>query len=599
MRLRRLLALAVGVGLALLVPVPPAGSVAAPAATGPTAFRVATFNALGHSHTEPGGDRTGYEDGRRRMLWATQVIHSDRADIVGFQELETPQYRKFAQLMPSWSMWPTAALGTQATANTIVWSSSVWTAVVRTTFRAPYFHGTLQPRPLVQLRNNATGQLVWVLNTHNPANTFGDAQRWRDDSERIEAALVNRLRAEHPGVPVLLLGDMNDRERFYCPVTYLTELESASGGTHGNPPDGTCVPAGPVQIDWVMGTHDITFSGYTSRRDALVRKASDHPYIAATASVPSQPARAANIKRVVVIDVEGLPSAAVNARRTPTLARMRNAGASTLHARSAVESGAALPNTVSILTGRPVASHRVRSARDTGRTIQSGARQYVSGVFDLAHDLGLTTSLYSGDPRAAMLTRSWGARHGGPDSYGADNGRRKISTGRVSRADSTAVAAARRQLATRPTQLSVVQLGGPAATARTARFGSRKYYAALKRADARVAGILRTVNAHAATRGTTLVIVTSSTSALPSRSRHHGLPLIVRGPGVPHADLYALNPGYTDPGTRRTTYSGAQPIRTGVVANLVTTALRLPAIPRSTFNVRQAFTVFPAKVRAG
>ncbi|WP_028642541.1 alkaline phosphatase family protein [Nocardioides sp. URHA0020] len=577
---------------ALLAPTAATAAVASPDATAPTTFRVATFNVLGFGHTEPGGDRKGYADGRKRMVWAARAITESAVDLVGFQEFEPPQYATFARRMPTWGMWPTAAQGTQATQNTIAWDERAWTAVVTTTYRSPYFHGKMQLRPLVQLRNNRTGQLVWVLNTHNPADVGGPAQKWRDRSEQIQAALVNDLRRRQPHVPVILTGDMNDRDKFYCPMTYLTELESASGGVHGNPPDGSCTPATPVLIDWVMGTGDIAFSGYTSRRDTLVKKASDHPLVYAAASIASQAARAANVRRVVVIDVEGLPSRYVSARRTPALAHLRKTGASTLNARGSVESRASLPNTVSILTGRTVARHGVRRNKDTGSTIRAAAGQYVSSVFDVAHDLGLTTSLYSGDPRAGLLVRSWNARHGAADPYGRDNGRRKLSAAVVSSRDSVASAAARKRLATRPSGLTFVQLSGPAQAAKESRVGSRQYLRALRAADLRVRKILRQVNRGSRTKGSTLVIVTSSTTALPASSRYHALPLLVHGPRVPHAGLYSLNRGYQDPGTRRTTYSGKQPIRTGVVANLVTSALRLPQVPRSGFDSRQTFNVF-------
>jgi type I phosphodiesterase/nucleotide pyrophosphatase/endonuclease/exonuclease/phosphatase family protein len=609
-RLRTAGSLAAGLALALgasLAAVGPSGDpgAAAPAdlapvsltaaartATQPTAVRLATFNVLGFGHTEPGGDQAKRPDGRTRMVWATRAITSSGVGLVGFQELEPPQFEKFTQLMPSWSLWPTPAQGGGAQANSIAWDTSVWTAVVQTTYQAPYFRGTMQLRPLLQLRNNVTGQLVWVLNTHNPANTYGNAQAWRDQSERIQADVINSLRSQQPQVPVVMLGDMNDREKFYCPMTYLTELESASGGVHGDPPDGSCTPAAPVQIDWIMGTPDVTFTGYTARRDALVKKASDHPFIYADASIASQAARAANVKRVVLIDVEGMPSAKVRTTYTPTLVRLREHGASTLNARSAVGSRASLPNTVSILTGRSVQSHKATSSRDTGRTLRGTAGQYVSGVFDIAHNLGLSTALYSGDTRAAMLVRSWNAKHGGPDSYGRDNGRSKFTTARVSSKDSTVVKAARKRLSTHPTRLTVVQLSGPAQAAKATRFGSKQYVAALRLADRRVAGIMRSINANPATKGTTLVIVTSSASSLPKGSPHYGLPLIVRGPGVRHADLYALNPAYANPGSKKTGASGVQPIRTGVIANLVTTALLVPKIPRSTYNVNQDFNVF-------
>jgi len=565
-----------------------------PGSSVPTRFRVATFNVLGFGHTMPGGDKEGRADGRTRMEWATQVVKADRTDLIGFQEFEPPQWQKFAELMPTWALWPTAKQGTQATQNTIGWDTTVWTAAQTLLYQAPYFHGTMQPRPYVQLRNNATGQLIWVLNTHNPANTFGDAQKWRDQSERIQAALVNDLRKAAPDQPVILTGDMNDREKFYCPVTFLTDLESASGGTHGDPPDGSCAPAKPTDIDWIMGTSDLSFTGYSRRYDALVKKSSDHPYISATASVASPAAQAAGVEHVVLIDLQGVPSRVVSASRTPTLARMRAADAATLNARGTVERRTALPNTVSILTARPIVrarnGHGVADTKPT--TVARAAGHYVKSVFDVVHDAGATTSLYSGDLHANLLGRSWGPSHGAADTIGRDNGRRKITAGVVDKKDTVAVAAARKRLATHPTAFTFVQMAGPADAAVDTRFGSRAYLQALAGADRQVSRILQTINKNPSTKGSTMVIVTSSSTALPASSGRHAVPLIVRGPSVPHADLYKLNPQYADPGTAPSTYAGTQPIRTSMIANLVTSSLRLPTIPGSSFNDKQDLNVF-------
>ena len=293
---------------------------AAQAASAPaTVFKVANFNVLGHSHTAPGGNRPGWASSSQRMLWTTQLINKYGVGLIGFQEFEPVQYDRFSSLMPSWEAWPGRAIP-GSSSQSIAWNKNLWTAVVRRTFKSPYFYGHMQNRPLVQLRNNTTGQLVWVMNTHNPANTRGDAQKWRDQAERIQAALVNELKKTSPTVPVIFTGDMNDRERFYCPVTYLTDLESASGGTTSTSP-AACEPRKPMRVDWIMGTSDIRFSGYTDVEDALVDKTSDHSFLFATAYHPAQDARAAGVKRVVVIDAQGLRSNVVCGGPHPTARR--------------------------------------------------------------------------------------------------------------------------------------------------------------------------------------------------------------------------------------------------------------------------------------
>ena len=117
-------------------------------------------------------------------------------------------------------------------------------------------------RPLVLLQNVHTGQEVYVMNTHNPADVRGKAKQWRDQAVRIEAALINQLRATHPDIPVLLTGDMNDWSNFFCPMTALAPVHSYSGGTHVLTPVDQCTPSQPSsQIDWVMGTPPLTKAG--------------------------------------------------------------------------------------------------------------------------------------------------------------------------------------------------------------------------------------------------------------------------------------------------------------------------------------------------
>ena len=84
--------------------------------------------------------------------------------------------------------------------------------------------------------------------------------------------------------------------------------------------------------------------------------------------------------------------------------------------------------------------------------------------------------------------------------------------------DTVAVAAARKRLATRPTAFTFIQMAGPADAAVSTRFGSKDYLAALAGADRQVSRILQTINKNPATKGSTMVIVTSSSTALPASS---------------------------------------------------------------------------------
>jgi hypothetical protein len=579
-------------------PEPPAASQAsAERRAGVTTFQVASMNALGHSHTRPGGNRPGWDSGPKRMGYATQLLEANGIDLVGFQEFEPQQYAAFVKLMsPRWSIAPGLDAPGTAQSKAIAWRTADWTLVKSTTFMSPYFGGQMQARPLIQLRHNVTGQLVWVMNTHNPANTRGNAQKWRDQAERIQAELVNTLRRQSPDVPVIFVGDMNDREKFYCPMTYLSELESASGGYHEDVPGGACQPTKPLEVDWVMGTPPIAWSDYRTLKKGLIEKTTDHPLVWGTATIPADAAARAGVKRVVVIDVEGLRSPVVNKSQAPTLAWMRENGASTLAARTVEERVTSLPNAVSMVTGRPVGrkygGHGIsQTSVPRSTTVQRAARGYVASMFDTAHDIGLTTALYSGDPRAALIARSWNSQNGAVDRIGKNNGRGKIGPKVITDNDATAYRAARARLRKAAPALTLVQLDEPAVAAAAHGPRSKQYRAALKRADVRVRRIIQTIRSTERTAGSTMVVVTASSTGV-SPAPAYKVPLLVWGPGVVRSDLYRLNPQYSPNVALRTRYAGTQPIRSSSVANLVTTLLSLPAVSGSRVNSKQDLEVF-------
>jgi hypothetical protein len=86
---------------------------------------------------------------------------------------------------------------------------------------------------------------------------------------------------------VLVTGDMNDTRRYYCPFVRATRMHAANGGRVTR---GRCrLPDNPG-IDWIFGTTDIRFTGYSEASGRLARRTSDHPMIWANAGLES-PAR--------------------------------------------------------------------------------------------------------------------------------------------------------------------------------------------------------------------------------------------------------------------------------------------------------------------
>jgi hypothetical protein len=152
------------------------------------------------------------------------------------------------------------------------------------TVTIPYFRGHPRQMPYIKLRSVANGKVLWVLNVHNPADTpqFGNNARWRRAAIQREIELIRGLRQAEPDVPVVMTGDMNDRAEFFCPMVGTGLLRASNGGSAGG---GSCSPPPATQIDWVLGTPELTWSGYVVDRSALVRWTTDHPMVRAVLTI--------------------------------------------------------------------------------------------------------------------------------------------------------------------------------------------------------------------------------------------------------------------------------------------------------------------------
>ncbi len=606
-RRARIAMLALAVGLVLQVPV--LASDAAPAtpaiatADVPTTLQVGSFNLLGNGHTAPGGDRKGWADGVTRMGWSVRIIENNSLDVIGFQEMQRPQFDRFKELVGSdYGIYPGAQLTTASMANSIAWRRSEWRLVEANTMQVPYFKGNLIRMPYVLLRNVATGREAYFYNSHNPADAHGPAQKWRNQAVQLEIGLVNQLRADSPDTPVFDTGDKNDRDEFLCPMILSTEMHAANGGSVVN---GTCVPPAQMKVDWVTGSSEVVFTDYRAIRSALVRKTTDHPVIVTTAVIPSLSVSTSPISHVIVISVEGLRATAITASGeagTPAIHALMAGGASTLNARTAFERVTRLSNDVGMLTGRRVdptkGGHGVGWRTDPRTTVHAAAGRYVSSVFDLAHNFGLRTSLLTSQPALTRLQQSWNSTNGGADPYAPDNGRSKISRFVMSDGDRSMTTSLRGMLVKNPPAFTFAQFSDLNAVGRAYGWRSAQYKDALGVTDRLIQQVIDTVGSSDRLSGSTMIVLTaehggSDRAGTPATIlENYRVPLVVSGPGVvPGADLYTLNPQYTRPGRERPTYAGAQPIRNTDIANLVTTYLGLPAIPGSTQNRDQSFTV--------
>ena len=250
-----------------------------------TRFHVASFNILGYNHTAKGGDRKGFVNGRKRMEYAYKVLKNNHVNVVGFQELQPQQFEKFNKMTGKrWSVYPGARFERIAMHNSIAWKTKKWDRVDADYINIPYFFGDPVKMPIVKLRHRNTGRTVYFANFHNPADSYGNAQKWRDIARKKQIELAKRKFRE--GVPLVITGDMNEREKYFCNMVAKAPMRAANGGK--NPKNKPCNTPEPMGIDWIFGSRYIGFSHYKKLESKLVRRTTDHPFVVTRASIPSR-----------------------------------------------------------------------------------------------------------------------------------------------------------------------------------------------------------------------------------------------------------------------------------------------------------------------
>lgn len=301
----------------------------------------------------------------------------------------------------------------------------------------------------------------------------------------------------------------------------------------------------------------------------------------------SAPATATAPPLVLVISVDGFNPAALSRTSTPNLHRLIRYGASTLNARSAYEQTNTLPNHVGMVTGRRIegsTGHHVTWNYDNGGTIQGAAGHYVASIFDVAHDRGISTSLFTSKTKFRVINRSYDASHGRADTVGVDNGRDKIGTFSLTTPGplTDRVVA---QLSTAPRPLTFWHISSPDDAGHQYGFMSARYLAAVRRVDGYVGRVLHLLDTHPALKSRMRIVLTADHGGQgashrdPTKYYNYRVPLIVWGRGVAIGqNLYRLNTSRRDPGTVRRTYVGTQPIRNTDVANLALASLGLPIV---------------------
>jgi endonuclease/exonuclease/phosphatase family metal-dependent hydrolase len=252
--------------------------------SGPTSFRVSSFNILGYDHTEKGGTKKGFANGGQRMKWAVQLIKDHAVDVVGLQEFQPQQYDKWLKKASAqYDIFPGYLDTVGFLRNSIAWRKDKFSLVSTSWIKLPYFHGDVLRMPVVLLQSLQTGQQIYFMNFQNPADVRGNAEKWRLLGQRFQIELVNLLKTSN-GLPIVWTGDMNAKQQVFCRVTKQAAMVSASGGFRS---DASCQPPSGMVVDWIFGSN-VQFSNYVQDGSRKVQRTSDHHMLVTDALV--QPA---------------------------------------------------------------------------------------------------------------------------------------------------------------------------------------------------------------------------------------------------------------------------------------------------------------------
>lgn len=291
---------------------------------------------------------------------------------------------------------------------------------------------------------------------------------------------------------------------------------------------------------------------------------------------------------VLAVSIDGLNTEAITQlgyEGAPTLHRLLSEGAGTLNARTEFEQTVTLPNHTSMMTSR-----RIDAARDghgvtwdddrRGSTVQKAAGHPVASIFSVVHADGGSTALYSTKEKFSLYERSWPA---GIDRYTVRENQKRL------------IALARADLLDGAPTFTFLHVSLPDRTGHEYGGMSSRYVAAVQQTDKQLGGL---IGALAGSDDVT-VILTADHGFASGKTDHsarrnienYRIPFVAWGAGVDPGDLYAMNPGFRDPGTKRPSYAGKQPVRNGDVANLAAMLLGLGTVPGSNVDADQSLLV--------
>ena len=312
-----------------------------------------------------------------------------------------------------------------------------------------------------------------------------------------------------------------------------------------------------------------------------------------TATTPPTPSPTPTIEPIVLaISIDGFnpESLQILGRQgTPNLHRLISEGASTLNARTAVEQTVTLPNHTGMLTGRRISGsdgHGVTVNSDPGGTLASRHGSYIPGMFDVAHDNGLSTGLFAQKSKFSFFSRSWDSRNGAPDTTGEDNGRDKTDIDLV-RENAPVIEGVSTALRDQSADLMFMHMRALDRAGHSDGWLGSKYLSKVREVDAQLGQLLAVVDQNPEVKERLTILLTADHGGPKGKESHnkrtlaqnYTIPFIAWGRGVePGANLYALNSGRKDPGGAQVGYDGTQPIRNIDIEGTALSILGLPKL---------------------
>ncbi len=170
----------------------------APAARrAPLSLRLASFNILGNGHSRPYAHDDRFGPSRMRAEWTAQALITGGLDVVGLQEPTAGQLQGILTAARGrYASHPAPAAGDLAVEAPLVWDTRKYEAVRKMTIRTQFIARVLK-RPVVKLRERATGRKFWVMNVHNAPWEY---QKKRNRATKVQIAKIKEL--EKTGIPL-------------------------------------------------------------------------------------------------------------------------------------------------------------------------------------------------------------------------------------------------------------------------------------------------------------------------------------------------------------------------------------------------------------